>query len=164
MLKGMTTESEILRLIGQHGVLKDSEFARLLGVTHQQVNQAARGLAVAGVIACVPGPDGVIRNRQETPGEPLPPLHEPSHRAVTTPFPKPSPVRRRVAAGAPVTRQDLSELGFEEHYLQRVPSADVTEAGLLGWNTLGHVPDAPGLYCSWGNRTFGATCASSASG
>jgi predicted ArsR family transcriptional regulator len=152
MLKVMTTESEILRFIGQHGALKDSELARLLGVTHQQVNQAARGLAVAGVIARVPGPDGVIRNRRKTPGEPPPPLHEPSHRAVTTPSPKPPPVHGRVAAGAPVTRQDLSELGFEEHHLQRVPSADVPEAGLIGWNTLGHVPDAPGLYCFVGQQ------------
>ena len=37
----MTTKSEILRLVGQYGVLKDSVLARLLGVTHQQVNQAA---------------------------------------------------------------------------------------------------------------------------
>ncbi len=62
MLEVMTTKSDILRLIEQHGALKDSELARLLGVAHQQVNQAARGLAAAGAISRVPGPDGVIRN------------------------------------------------------------------------------------------------------
>ena len=43
----MTTKSEMVRLIEQRGALKDSEHARLQGVAHQQVNQAARGLAAA---------------------------------------------------------------------------------------------------------------------
>jgi len=33
-----------------------------------------------------------------------------------------------------------------------VPSADVPEAGLIGWNTLGNVPDAPGLYSFIGHQ------------
>ena len=47
MLEDMTTKSDMLRLIEQRGVLKDSELARILGVPHQQVYQAARGLAAA---------------------------------------------------------------------------------------------------------------------
>ncbi len=68
MLEVMTTKSEILRLIAVQGPLKDSDLARLLGVAHQQVNQAARALVAAGVISRAPGPDGVIRNQLKAAG------------------------------------------------------------------------------------------------
>ncbi len=152
MLGVMTIKSEILDFMLESGALKDSELARLLGVTHQQVNQAARGLAAAGVITRAPGPDGVIRNRRLNPGEAAPLSHEPSRRGVASSSSKPPFVLRAVATGARVTREELSKLGFEEHRLQRVPSADVPEAGLIGWNTLGHVGDAPGLYSFVGQQ------------
>ncbi len=57
-----------------------------------------------------------------------------------------------VATGRPVAREDLTRLGFVEHWLEVVPAADVPEAGLMGWNTLGPVPDAPGLYCFVGQQ------------
>ena len=46
-----------------------------------------------------------------------------------------------------MTRETLNQLGFQEHALRRVPSSDVPAAGLIGWDTVGHVPDSPGLYC-----------------
>ncbi len=146
MLTVMTTKSEILHLVGQHGALRDSELAQLLGVSHQQVNQAARSLAAAGLIARVPASDGVIRNRRLTSEDPTPYLQSPSSPDIATRQPKPRPILREIATGAPVTRESLIQLGFEEHRLQRLPSADVPDAGFIGWDTLGHVPDAPGLY------------------
>ncbi|MFW5469538.1 hypothetical protein ACOCJ4_05770 [Knoellia sp. CPCC 206435] len=68
MLEVVTIKSEMLRLIGEQGSLKDSDLARLLGVAHKQVNQAARGLAASGLISRVPGPDGVIRNQPDSCG------------------------------------------------------------------------------------------------
>ena len=38
-------------------------------------------------------------------------------------------------------REDLTRLGFMEHQMEAVPAADVPEGGLIGWNTLGPVPD-----------------------
>jgi hypothetical protein len=46
-----------------------------------------------------------------------------------------------------VVAEDLTRLGFVEHELEAVPNADVPKGGLIGWNTLGPVPDAPGLFC-----------------
>jgi len=57
-----------------------------------------------------------------------------------------------VVAGAPMAPDNLTRLGFVEHQLEAVPGADVTEGGLIGWNTLGPVPDAPGLYCFVGRQ------------
>ena len=51
-----------------------------------------------------------------------------------------------------MARRDLTRLGFVEHQLEAVPDADVPEGGLIGWNTLGPVPDAPGLYCFVGQQ------------
>lgn len=147
MLEVVTTKSEMLRLIEQHGALKDSELARLLGVTHQQVNQAARGLAAAGVISRVPGPDGVIRNRLNAAGMASQRVQDQSRRPGVPSSPRARPVLGGVVAGRPVMREELAQLGFVEHQLEPVPGGDVTEAGLIGWNTLGPIPDAPGVYC-----------------
>ena len=148
----MTTKSDMLRLIEQRGALKDSELARLLGVAHQQVNQAARGLAVAGAIRRVPGPDGVIRNHLEAARTPPPRVQGRSGRDQVSPSSRAWPVLGRVAAGTPVARDDLTRLGFVEHPLEPVTDADVPEGGLIGWNTLGSVPDAPGLYSFVGQK------------
>jgi hypothetical protein len=51
-----------------------------------------------------------------------------------------------------VARGDLTRLGFVEHPLGPVAAADVPEGGLIGWNTMGSVPDAPGLYCFVGQK------------
>ncbi len=107
----MTTKSEILHLVLERGAMKDSELARLLGLTHQQVNQAARGLAAAGMITRAAGPDGIIRNRRLDPGEAAPVLTEPSHRGVVSYSSKPQFLLRAAATGAPVTREELSKLG-----------------------------------------------------
>jgi len=147
MLEVMTTKSDMLRLIEQRGALKDSELARLLGVAHQQVNQAARGLAAAGAISRVRGPDGVIRNHLRAAGATTQGFQEQSRRGGVSPSPRAWPVLGCVVAGTPVAREDLTRLGFVEHQLEAVPDADVPEGGLIGWNTLGPVPDAPGLYC-----------------
>lgn len=152
MLEVMTTKSDILRLIEQHGALKDSELARLLGVAHQQVNQAGRGLAAAGAIRRVPGPDGVIRNCREAAGMPPPRVRGQSGRDGVSPSQRTWPVLGRVVAGTPVARDYLTRLGFVEHPLELVTNADVPEGGLIGWDTLGPVPDAPGLYCFVGQE------------
>ena len=148
----MTTKSEILRLIEQRGALKDSELARLLGLAHQQVNQAARGLAAGGGIRRVPGPDGVIRNCLEAVGVPPPRVQGQSGRDGVSPSPRAWPVLGPVVAGTPVARDHLTRLGFVEHALELVIDADVPEAGLIGWDTLGSIPDAPGLYCFVGQK------------
>lgn len=148
----MTTKSEVLRLIEQHGELKDSELACLLGIAHQQVNQAARGLAIAGAIDRVPGSDGVIRNKVKAAAATPQHFQEPSRRGGVAPSPRAWPVLGRVVAGALVVREDLTRLGFMEHQMEAVPAADVPEGGLIGWNTLGPVPDAPGLYCFVGHQ------------
>ncbi len=149
----MTTKSDMLRLIEQRGALKDSELARLLGVAHQQVNQAARGLAAAGAIRRVPGPDGVIRNYLEAAGMPPPRVQGQSGRDGVSPCPRAWPVLGRVVAGTPVVRDYLTRLDFVEHPLELVTDADVPQGGLIGWDTLGSVPDAPGLYCFVGQKT-----------
>jgi hypothetical protein len=63
------------------------------------------------------------------------------------------PVLGPVAGGTRVVSDDLTRLGFVEFELKAVPAADVPEAGLIGWNTLGSVPDAPGLYCFVGRSS-----------
>jgi hypothetical protein len=152
MLEVMTTKSDMLRLIEQRGALKDSELAGLLGVAHQQVNQAARGLAAAGAIRRLPGPDGVIRNYLEAAGMPPRRVEGQSGRDVVSPSHRAWPVLGRVVAGTPVARDNLTRLGFVEHPLKLVTDADVPEGGLIGWDTLGPVPDAPGLYCFVGQK------------
>jgi hypothetical protein len=149
MLDVMTIKSDMLRLIEERGALKDSELARLLGVAHQQVNQAARGLAATGAIRRVPGPDGVIRNHAESGGVPQPPprAHRRDGRDGLSRSPRAWPVLGPVVAGAPVAREYLAQLGFVEHRLEPIIDADVPEGGLIGWDTVGSVPDAPGLYC-----------------
>lgn len=142
----MTTRSEILRLLEERGSLTDSELTRLLGLTHQRVNQTARGLVAAGALTRVPGSDGVIRNCLQT-AEP-PPRRSKRRDSQSSPSSfRAWPMLGAPSAGTPVTRMDLARLGFVEHELEAVPRADVTEGGLIGWNTLGPVPDAPGLYC-----------------
>jgi hypothetical protein len=152
MLEVMTTKSDVLHLIEQRGALKDSELASLLGIAHQQVNQAARGLAAAGAIRRVPGPDGVIRNYLETAGMPPARVQGTPGRDEVSPSPRASPVLGRIVAGTPVSRNHLTRLGFVEHALVLVTDADVPEGGLIGWDTLGSVPDAPGLYCFVGQK------------
>lgn len=152
MLLRVTTKSEILRLLSEHGALKDSQLAQLLGVAHQQVNQAARGLEAVGLVARVAGSDGVIRSHPRPSGELSHPGRSASSMRVRPPSLKPSPILGPLVAGARVARVDLDQLGFMEHVLQRVPAVDVPEAGLIGWNTVGDVPKAPGLYCFVGRR------------
>ncbi len=152
MLEVMTTRSDILRLIEQRGALKDSELARLLGVAHQQVNQAARGLAAAGEISRVPGPDGVTRNHLKAAHVTSQPFQGQFPRGRGSPSLRAWPVLGCVVAGTPLAWEDLTRLGFVEHQLEAVPDADVPEGGLIGWNTLGPVPDAPGLYCFVGQQ------------
>lgn len=152
MLEAMTTKSHILRLIEQHGALQDSEIARLLGLRHQQVNQAARGLAASGAIRRVPGPDGVIRNHPEAAGSPLPHAKEGTGRGEVSSSPRAWPVLGRVVAGTPVPRDHLTSLGFVEHPMKLIPDVDVPEGGLIGWDTMGSIPDAPGLYCFVGRK------------
>lgn len=152
MLEVMTTKSDMLLLIEQRGALRDSELACLLGVAHQQVNQAARSLAAAGAIRRIPGPDGVICNCLEAAGMPPARVQGQSGRDGVSPSPRAWPVLGRVVAGTPVARDDLTRLGFVEHPLEPVADADVPEGGLIGWNTLGSVPDAPGLYCFVGQK------------
>jgi hypothetical protein len=151
MLEVMTTKSDLLRLIEQRGALKDSELAGLLGVAHQQVNQAARGLAASGAISRVAGPDGVIRNHLGVGGTP-PLIQGRPGRDRLLPSPRAWPTLGRVVVGTPVARGDLARLGFVEHPLEPVAAADVSEGALIGWNTLGSVPDAPGLYCFVGQQ------------
>lgn len=148
----MTTKSDILRLIEQRRALKDSELARLLGMAHQQINQAARGLAAAGAIRRVSGPDGVIRNHLEPVGMPPPRVQGISGQDEVSPSPRAWQVLGRLVAGAPVARDHLTALGFVEHALALVIDANVPEGGLIGWDTLGYVPDAPGLYCFVGQK------------
>lgn len=152
MLEVMTTKSDIVRLIEQCGALKDSELARLLGVAHQQVNQAARGLAAVGAIHRALGPDGVIRNYLGAAGLPPGRVQGQSGRDGRFPSPRAWPVLGPVVAGTPVSRDHLTQLGFVEHPLERVTDADVPEGGLIGWDTMGSVPDAPGLYCFVGQK------------
>lgn len=152
MLEAMTTKSAILRLIEQHGALRDSEIAHLLGLRHQQVNQAARALAASGAIRRVPGTDGVIRNHLVGTGLPLPHAQEGTGRGEVSSFPRAWPVLGRVVAGTPVPRAHLTSLGFVEHRMKLFPDADVPEGGLIGWDTMGFIPDAPGLYCFVGQR------------
>ena len=152
MLEVVTTKSDILRLIQQRGALKDSELARLLGVAHQQVNQAARGLAAARAISRVPGPDGVIRNHLNAAGVTPPGVQYHSRQPGVLSSARAWPMLGDVVAGRPVTREELAQLGFVEHQLEAVHAGDVDEAGLIGWNTLGPVPDAPGLYCFVGQQ------------
>lgn len=147
MLDVVTTKSDILRLIEKRGALKDSELARLLGLTHQQVNQAARSLAAAAAISRVPGSDGVIRNHLDAASSTPQRVQDQSRRHRVPSSPRAWPMLGHVVAGRPVTREELAQMGFVEHQLEAVPGGDVAEAGLIGWNTLGHVPDAPGLYC-----------------
>lgn len=124
----MTTKSEILRLIEQHEVLKDSELARLLGVARQQVNQAARGLAAAGAISRVRGPDGVIRNHLWATGAAPQGFQELPRRGGVSPSRRALPVLGCVVAGTPLAREDLTRLGFVEHQLEVFPDADVPRA------------------------------------
>lgn len=152
MLDVVTTKSEILHLIEQHGALKDSELARLLGVAHQQVNQAARNLAAAGAISRVPHPDGVIRNHLNAAGTIPQAVQDQPRRPRVPSSPRAWPMLGDVVAGTPVTREELAQMGFVEHQLEAVPGGDVAEAGLIGWNTLGPVPSAPGLYCFVGQH------------
>jgi hypothetical protein len=116
-------------------------------VAHQQVNQAARGLAAAGAIRRAPGSDGVIRNYLEAAGMPPRRVQGQSGRDGVSPSQRAWPVLGCVVAGIPVARDNLTRLGFVEHPLKLVTDADVPEGGLIGWDTLGPVPDAPGLYC-----------------
>ena len=153
MLEVMTTKTDMLRLIEQHGALKDSQLARLLGVSHQQVNQAARGLAAAGAIRRVPGPDGLIRNHLEAVGMPPPRAQGRSGLDGASRPSRAWPVLGPAVAGTPVVRNYLTHLGFVEHRLQLVADADVPEGGLIGWDTLGAIPEAPGLYCFVGQKT-----------
>ena len=152
MLEVMTTKSDMLRLVEQRGALKDSELATLLDIAHQQVNQAARGLAAAGAIRRVPGPDGVIRNHLETAGIQPARVQGTSGRDEVSPSPRAWPVLGRIVAGTPAPRSHLTGLGFVEHALVMATDADVPEGGLIGWDTLGSVPDAPGLYCFVGQK------------
>lgn len=148
----MTTKADILRLIKQHGPLKDSEIAHLLGVAHQQANQAARGLAAAGAIRRVPGQDGIIRNQQAAADLPPPHVQKRSGRGELSRFQWAWPALGRVVAGTPVARDRLTLLGFVEHPLKLVTDADVPEAGLIGWDTLGSIPNSAGLYCFVGQK------------
>jgi DNA-binding transcriptional regulator YdaS (Cro superfamily) len=118
----MTTKSDMLRLIEQRGALKDSELARLLGVAHQQVNQAARGLAAAGAISRARGPDGVIRNHLRAAGATPQGFQEQSRRGGVSPSPRAWPVLGCVVAETPVAREDLTRLGFVEHHRRRSPT------------------------------------------
>ena len=152
MLEVMTTKADVLRLIEQRGALKDSELASLLGVAHQQVNQAARGLAAAGAIRRVSGPDGVIRNHLCTAEMPKPQVNRRSDRNGASPLRRAWPVLGPVAEGARVARDDLMRLGFVEHPLRMVADADVPEGGMTGWDIVGPIPDAPGLYCFAGQK------------
>jgi hypothetical protein len=125
ILEVMTTKSDMLRLLEKRGALRDSELARLLGVAHQQVNQAARGLAAAGAIRRVPGPDGVIRNHLNAAGMPPPRVQGEFGRDGVSPSMRAWPVLGRVVAGTPVARDYLTRLGFVEHPLELVTDADV---------------------------------------
>lgn len=125
----------------------------LLRVRHQQVNQAARGLEADGLVARVPGSDGVIRNHLKMAGEPSPRGRSRSPGPAGAATGKPPPVLGPVAVGAQVSRDDLQQLDFVEHALRHVPSADVPESGLIGWDTGGEVPRASGLYCFVGEHS-----------
>ena len=135
----MTTKSDILRLIEQRGALTDSELAGLLGMSHQQINQAARRLAAAGTIRRVSGPDGVIRNHLDPVGMPPPRAQGTSGRDELSPSPRAWPVLGRLVAGTPVARDHLTGLGFMEHALTLVTDANVPEGGLR----LGHARACP---------------------
>jgi len=152
MLMRVTTKREVLNLISERGPLKDSQLAQVLGARHQQVNQAARGLEADGLVARVPGPDGVIRNHLKMPGKPSPRGRGSPPTPPRAAMGKPPPILGPVVVGTQISRDDLRQLDFAGHALQRVPSADVPEAGLIGWDTLGEVPRAPGLYCFVGEH------------
>ena len=58
----MTTGARIVDELRHRGPLEDSKLARLLGFSHQQVNQAARQMEAQGLVVRAKAEDEVLRN------------------------------------------------------------------------------------------------------